>query len=146
MSRSSQMVLARCSLAARLNSGFLNCIRGARSEYFGIRRFNAAGTLEGAEVRGMPAGAVSAGVVGASGLVDSIVCVIAASDYGIMWLDHTLVHVVRPHQLGWIHAHTPTRPAMDRGPALRRPAGGRRPPAGGTQPRGAARCLPHLGP
>src|SRR6478735_4634952 len=64
MSRSSQMVLARCSRAALLNSGFLNCIRGARSEYLGTRRFRAAGR---AADDGALAGAGAAGTSVASG-------------------------------------------------------------------------------
>ena len=73
------MVLARRSLAARLNSGFLNCISGARSAYLGTRRLRAAGRLPGAAAaEGLPV-PVSAGCVGASGLPGSMVCVIAAS-------------------------------------------------------------------
>ena len=73
------MVLARRSLAARLNSGFLNCISGARSEYLGTRRLSAAGMLPGAAAAGWLPAPVSSGWVGASGLPGSIVCVIAAS-------------------------------------------------------------------
>ncbi len=57
------MVLARCSRAARLKSGFLNCISGARSAYFGTRRWSAAGTVPGlADVgRGLPDAGGTAG-------------------------------------------------------------------------------------
>src|SRR5690349_5405863 len=68
MSRSSQTVLARCSRAALLNPGFLNCIRGARSEYLGTRRLSAGGTKPGrAADDGALAGAGAAGTSVASG-------------------------------------------------------------------------------
>src|SRR6476661_1671015 len=68
MSRSSQMVLARCNRAALLNPGFLNCTRGARSEYLGTRRLSAGGTKPGrAADDGASAGAGAAGTSVASG-------------------------------------------------------------------------------
>ncbi len=74
------MVLARRSLAARLNSGFLNCISGARSAYLGTRRFRAAGMRPGAAAAERPCPRRCLRVcVGASGLPGSMVCVIAAS-------------------------------------------------------------------
>src|SRR5215207_3163905 len=88
MSRSSQIVLARRSFAARLNSGFLNCIRGARSEYLGTRRLRASGSLPAGPTFGAGAFPVAAGasaemgasgVLVASGLFGWMVWVMAAS-------------------------------------------------------------------
>jgi cephalosporin-C deacetylase-like acetyl esterase len=63
------MVLARRSLAARLKSGFLNCISGARSAYFGTRRRRASGRPPSRAPAATAAGcrwvAVSSGVVAA---------------------------------------------------------------------------------
>ena len=62
------MVLARRSLAARLNSGFLNCISGARSEYLGTRRLRAAGMLPGAAAAERVPAPVSSGWRGRLGV------------------------------------------------------------------------------
>lgn len=109
------MVLARRSLDAWLNSGFLNCSSGARSEYLGMRRFRAAGMNGVWSGAGAPAAAVSpapvaSGVVGASGLPGSSVWVMVASgqwggaiwsnhSLGV-WLDHSKYYwIMRTHQL-----------------------------------------------
>src|SRR5690349_10712959 len=158
MSRSSQTVLARRSRASLLNSGFLNCMSGARSEYFGIRRFRAAGTAAGDPAAAPVAAGMSvasgAGVV--SGLLGWMVWVMAflrghagrvlTARASPMWSNHTLDHVVQPHQVPWGHAYAPTCPAVDRGPAFRRPARRRGPAPGRADTGRTARRVPHIRP